>query len=68
MRELGNERIRKWENGARATRKVLAERINFAKVSNFGKVCATKSDTSELSEGNGEERKRAEKNFGEKGC
>ena len=40
--------------------------INFAKVSNFGKVCAAKSDTSELSEGNGEVRKRVERNFGEK--
>ena len=40
--------------------------INFAKVSNFGKVCAAKSDTSELSEGNGEVRKGVERNFGEK--
>ena len=31
--------------------------INFAKVSNFGKVCAAKSDTSELSEENGKVRK-----------
>jgi len=31
--------------------------INFAKVSNFGKVCAVKSDTSELSEDIGEVRK-----------
>ena len=40
--------------------------INFAKVSNFGKVCTPKSDTSELSEENGEVRKRGERNFGEK--
>ena len=32
--------------------------INFGKVSNFAKVCAAKSDTSELSEENGEVRKR----------
>ena len=45
--------------------------INFAKgVSrtgkNFGKVCAVKSDISEDSEGNGEVRKRVERDFGEK--
>ena len=40
--------------------------INFGKVSNFGKVCAAKSDTSELSEGNGEVRKRRGRVFGEK--
>ena len=40
--------------------------INFAKVSNFGKVCAVKSDILEDSEGNGEFRKRAERDFGEK--
>jgi len=40
--------------------------INFAKVSNFGKVCTPKSDISELSEGNGEVRKRVERDFGEK--
>ena len=39
---------------------------NFAQVSNLGKVCATKSDISEDSEGNGEVRKRGERNFGEK--
>ena len=48
------------------TRKAPEERINFAKVSNFGKVYTPKSDTSELSEGNGKERKRAERRFGEK--
>ena len=41
-------------------------KINFAKISNFGKVCTSKRNTSELSEGNGEERKRAERDFGEK--
>ena len=40
--------------------------INFAKVSNFGKVCAAKSDTSELSEGNGKVRKRGGRVFVEK--
>jgi len=40
--------------------------INFAKVSNFGKVCAVKSDTAELSEGNGEVRKRGGRVFDEK--
>ena len=40
--------------------------INFAKVSNFGKVCAVKSDTLEDSEGNGEIRKREERFFDEK--
>ena len=40
--------------------------INFAKVSNFGKVCAVKSDISELSKGNGEVRKRRGRDFGEK--
>ena len=40
--------------------------FNFAKVSNFGKVYTPKSDTSETSEDNGEERKRVERNFGEK--
>ena len=47
----------------RATRKVPAEGINFAKGAsrtgkNFGKVCAVKSDTLEDSEVNGKERKR----------
>jgi len=42
------------------------ERINFAKVSNFGKVYTPKSDTSELSEGNGKVRKKAERGFSEK--
>ena len=40
--------------------------INFAKVSNFGKVCAVKSDTLEDSEGNGKVRKRRGRDFGEK--
>ena len=40
--------------------------INFAKVSNFSKVCAVKSDTLEDSEGNGKVRKRAERSFDEK--
>ena len=41
--------------------------INFAKVSNFGKVCAVKSDILEDSEGNGKVRKREGRVFGEKG-
>ena len=50
---------------------MLAERINFAKGASrtgktFGKVYTPKSDTSELSEGNGEERKGVERSFGEK--
>jgi len=45
--------------------------INFAKGAsrtgkNFGKVCAVKSDISELSEGNGEVRKRGGTVFDEK--
>ena len=48
------------------TRKAPEERINFVKVSNFGKVYTPKSDTSELSEGNGKERKSAERRFSEK--
>ena len=45
--------------------------INFAKGAsrtgkNFGKVCTPKSDISELSKENGKERKRAERDFGEK--
>ena len=45
--------------------------INFAKGAsrtgkNFGKVCAAKSDISELSEGNGGIRKKEERCFGEK--
>jgi len=40
--------------------------INFAKVLNFGKVCAAKSDTSELSEENEKIRKRRGRIFGEK--
>ena len=67
MEELENEKIWKWENEERATRKAPEERINFAKVSNFGKVYTPKSDIFELSEGNGKERKRAERSFGEKG-
>jgi len=40
--------------------------INFAKVSNFGKVYTPKSDTFELSEGNEIFQKRVERDFGEK--
>ena len=42
MSKLENEEIRKWENGVRATRKVPAEGINFAKIWNFGKVYTAK--------------------------
>ena len=62
MRELANEEM-----------PIMLEIliINFAKGAsrtgkNFGKVYTSKRDTSELSEGNGEERKRAERNFDEK--
>ena len=40
--------------------------INFAKVSNFGKVYTPKSDTSELSEGNGRNHKKTGRFFDEK--
>ena len=40
--------------------------INFTKVSNFGKVCTPKSDIPELSKGNGNERKKKGRDFGEK--
>ena len=40
--------------------------INFAKVSNFGKVYTSKSETSELSEGNRRNRKRRGRVFDEK--
>ena len=60
-----------------ATRKVPAERINFAKGASrtdsvrhtgriFGKVYTPKSDASELSEGNGRFQKRVGRDFGEK--
>ena len=54
-----------------ATRNAPAKRINFVKGAsrtgkNFGKVCTSKRNTSELSEGNGKVRKRAERNFDEK--
>ncbi|SQA77840.1 Uncharacterised protein [Capnocytophaga ochracea] len=62
MRELGNERMRKWGTSY----KLVPKEINFAKISNFGKVYTPKSDTSETSEDNEEERKRVEKNFDEK--
>ena len=55
----------------RATRKAIAEGINFAKGAshtgkNFGKVYILKSDIFELSEGNEEVRKRRGSDFGEK--
>ena len=61
----------------RATRKAVAEGINFAKGAScigsvshtgkiFGKVCTAKSDTLEFSEGNGAIRKKGGRNFGEK--
>ena len=62
MRELGNERMRKWGTSY----KLVPKEINFAKVSNFGKVYTPKSDTFETSEDNGEERKRVERSFGKK--
>ena len=40
--------------------------INFAKVSNFGKVYTPKRDTSEGAEGNEEVRKKGGRVFGEK--
>ena len=69
--KLGNEKIWKLANEMEATRNAPAKRINFAKGAsrtgkNFGKVCTSKRNTSELSEGNGKVRKRAERNFDEK--
>ena len=69
--KFGNEKIWKLANEMEATRNAPAKRINFAKGAshigkNFGKVYTSKSDISELSEGNGEERKGAERNFDEK--
>jgi len=59
-------KISKLENEEEVTRNALEEVINFAKVSNFGKVCAVKSDTLEGSEENEILQKEAEGNFGEK--
>ena len=53
--------MRELENLVRAAQAVVARRAI-----NFGKVYTPKSDIAELSEGNGEERKRAEKNFDKK--
>ncbi|EPE00703.1 hypothetical protein [Capnocytophaga sp. oral taxon 336] len=47
-------------------REVTFWNINFAKVSNFGKVCAVKSDTLEDSEGNGDFQKKVKGVFDEK--
>ena len=70
MREWGNQEITEWENERMrkwgTSYKLVPKEINFVKVSNFGKVYTPKSDTSETSEDNGEERKRVERNFGEK--
>ena len=57
-----NEEMRKWS----ASYKLAPEEVNFAKVSNFGKVCVVKSDILEDSEDIGEVRKRAERSFDEK--
>ena len=62
MRKWENEEMRKWGTSY----KLVPKEINFAKVSNFGKVYTPKSDTSETSEDNGEERKRVERSFGKK--
>ena len=56
---------------SQSQRGLTAGYVNFAKGAsrtgkNFGKVCAVKSDTLEDSEGNGKERKRGERGFGEK--
>ena len=69
--KFGNEKIWKLANEMEATRNAPAKRINFAKGAsrtgkNFGKVYTSKRNTSELSKGNEEERKRAERSFGEK--
>jgi len=56
---------------------IIPEIINFGKGASrtgsvshtgkiFGKVCIVKSDTFELSKGNGKVRKRVERSFGEK--
>ena len=47
--KLENLEISKLENEGASARAVVARRAI-----NFGKVCTPKSDTSELSEGNGE--------------
>ena len=53
-------------NKIKATPCKTAKEINFAKVSNFGKVCTPKSDTSEEAEWNGEIQKLVKRGFGEK--
>ena len=56
---------------------IIPEIINFGKGASrtgsvshtgkiFGKVCVAKSDTFELSEGNGEIQRKVERNFGKK--
>ena len=64
MRKFGNQRMRKWGNG-----EVTFWNINFAKISNFGKVRTAKAmcqGCQECSKGNGEVRKREGRGFGEK--
>ena len=64
MRKWGNLEIREWGNG-----EVTFWNINFAKISNFGKVHTAKAmcqDCQEGSEGNGEFWKGVEKSFDEK--
>ena len=67
-------KMRKWGNANNTRNTVI---IDFAKGAsrtgsvshtgkNFGKVYTPKSDTDELSEGNGEVRKRGGRVFGEK--
>ena len=54
--------MRKWGTSY----KLVPKEINFAKISNFGKVYTPKSDIFELSEGNGKVRKRRGRVFDEK--
>ena len=74
--KFGNEEMRKLENGEMLIMPEILI-INFAKGAsrtgsvshtgkNFGKVYTPKSDTADLSEGNGEVRKREGRVFGEK--
>jgi len=59
-------KISKLENEEEVTRNALEEVINFAKVSNFGKVCIAKSDISELSKVNENLHKKTKRFFDEK--
>ena len=67
IKKLENEGMREWGIGykKRASGEFVSL-FNFAKVWNFGKVCAVKSDTLEDSEGNGDFQKKVKGVFDEK--